>query len=336
MKKALSILRNTLVVLILNFLSVGCGESPTLEELFPEKNIGAQKPLSRTVFENSVTVVEQKLEQVLGFPRCKVFDFAMTLSYPGVDVETFTIKGRMVTPRSSSQANPVVITFPPAGGATVVERDVAEALCETGMTTFITESDIAGIDQRVLPEPADLNQSMVKAVAYVKGVHQWAQGREDLDATKFGVFGASLGGILSAFTMSVVPQVRAGYIAVAGANLPEILANSNQEQVLKLRKYHMGQYQLATPLEYQLFMEATLDYDILDFAENIDPSRIFMVTSRKDTKVPTKNQNELWEAFGRPVRSVWRFGHFWTIVGALTGEHNHDKITQFYREKFRE
>ena len=157
---------------------------------------------------------------------------------------------------------------------------------------------------------------------------------DEFNHEKVGVLGASLGGLLSVFAMSVLPEVSAGYFAVAGGDFPSILANSNQDVAKRLRSYRMSKFGMTSPEEYEDYLRRNLRYDPLDFASEIPTDAVRMVISNKDRKVPTENQWLLHEALGRPLSKVYRWGHIWTIFFSLGNKDNQDEITDFFVERF--
>jgi len=247
----------------------------------------------------------------------------------------FVVKGRFVKPRRSSRPVPFVVSFPPLGGSSIIDRGISDELCLNRIATFITKTDLSGVDSRTVPPISDHNAAFARGVAYAKAIYLHALEDSSLDEERFGVLGASMGGIMSSFAMSVFDKIGAGYFVVAGGNLPEILANSTNDKVKRMRKLRIAEHNLKDKFEYQLFMESQLLFDPLDFVDSIDPENVHMVTSRRDTVVPTVNQNELWEAMGQPKRKISRFNHFWTIFDNLTGDNQEKKVAEFFAKKLR-
>jgi hypothetical protein len=69
--------------------------------------------------------------------------------------------------------------------------------------------------------------------------------------------------------------------------------------------------------ELERKMEETFLFDPLIFAPQRSPEDIYMVIAEDDISVPTKNQLELWEAFGRPQELSIPGKHFPVILKNL-------------------
>ena len=197
-------------------------------------------------------------------------------------------------------------------------------------------TDISGVQARTIPDVDDHNQGMYRTIAFVKAIVEHAKQDPSLNGDKIGVLGASLGGILSVFAMSIVPDISVGFFAVAGGDLPSILANSNQKKVRQIRGYRMSKLGMTAAGEYERYLRSQLLYDPLDFAGQIPTESVRMVISRKDRKVPTVNQWQLHKALGGPEVEVSRWGHTWTIISSLGPKDATNDIADFFVRRFQE
>lgn len=158
----------------------------------------------------------------------------------------------------------------------------------------------------------------------------YAETRKEIDTKKIATYGMSLGGILSSVFISIEPRVDAAILIVAGGNLAEVLAYSEQGLVKKYRNARMKAENLETPEELENKVRETFLFDPLVFAPRRSPEDIYMVIAEDDTNVPTKNQLELWESFGRPQQLSIPGNHFPVILKNLF---QHKLIYEFLKNR---
>ena len=164
---------------------------------------------------------------------------------------------------------------------------------------------------------ADINLSLAAVMTSARLMIDFAETKREIDTRKIATYGMSLGGILSSIFISIEPRVDAAVLIVAGGNLPEIMAKSDQGIVAKFRKGRMNAENLETVEELENKMKETFLFDPLIFAPQRSPEDIYMVIAEDDISVPTKNQLELWEAFGRPQELSIPGKHFPVILKNL-------------------
>jgi hypothetical protein len=164
---------------------------------------------------------------------------------------------------------------------------------------------------------ADVNISLAAVMTSARLMIDFAETKKEIDTRKIATYGMSLGGILSSIFISIEPRVDAAVLIVAGGNLAEIMAKSDQGTVAKFRKSRMKAENLETVEELENKMRETFLFDPLIFAPQRSPEDIYMVIAEDDISVPTKNQLELWEAFGRPQELSLPGKHFPVILKNL-------------------
>jgi hypothetical protein len=164
---------------------------------------------------------------------------------------------------------------------------------------------------------SEINMGLASAMTSARLMIDFAETRREIDSTKIATYGMSLGGILSSIFLSIEPRVDAGVLIVAGGNLGEILAKSDQSTVERYRNARMKAENIESEEELEARMKDLILFDPLLFASRRSPEDVYMVIAEDDLSVPTKNQIELWESFGRPEHLNFPGKHFPVIFKNL-------------------
>lgn len=175
---------------------------------------------------------------------------------------------------------------------------------------------------------SDVNIALASVMTSARLMIDFAETQKKINTKKIATYGMSLGGILSSIFISIEPRVDAAVLIVAGGNLAEIMAKSDQGIVAKFRKSRMKAENLESVEELEHKMRETFLFDPLIFAPRRPAQDIYMVIADDDLTVPTKNQLELWEAFGRPQELSLPGKHFQVILKNLF---QHKFIYEFLR-----
>jgi len=276
-----------------------------------------------------------------GFSRCWVYTKSFETVHPE-SKDPLTVNMKLYIPnrdRLGKEEVPGVILIPPIGGENLLDRKTAETICDNKMAAFILTNDFANIqaqaEGQLLP-PEDHQKTFYRIGAAVKGVMAMINDDANIDYGRMGIFGVSLGGILGSFIMATQPDISSGYFVVAGGDVPEILANSDQEEVSKIRRKRMKAEGFADKEEYEAFLREHIIFDPIDIAQTMIPETLNMVVAERDSNVPTSNQHMLHEAFGKPEATFYQDGHVGTVISFLFPASGRRKIARFFKARFEE
>jgi hypothetical protein len=209
---------------------------------------------------------------------------------------------------------PLVVISPSLQGVTFVDRYIAQQFAENGINCIIFNPNI---ELKDLSRPLeDVDSYFRLALFSVKMLLDWAENQHDeIDMTKVGVFGMSLGGMISAMALGQDSRLKAGYLVVAGGDLPSVLTHSGSSYLTEYRQLHMEKRKINTLEQYEKALRKIITIDPTHVSIQRNPESIYMVMSRTDNVVPYNNQNILWEALNQPNYSVNNvFGHILTAV----------------------
>src|SRR5207247_2107024 len=117
------------------------------------------------------------------------------------------------------------------GGQYPLEKHFANYFANHGMAAVLVRRDKM-IEPRRLE---DINDMLRQAGIDARQAVDWIETRPELDASRIGLFGVSLGAIRGAFLLPVEPRIRAATLGLVGGDLPWILAHTREPSITRHR-----------------------------------------------------------------------------------------------------
>jgi cephalosporin-C deacetylase-like acetyl esterase len=303
--------------------------------IFVALNANAYRPISdermqELLREFDYTPDVQVLKSVK--PTCSLQDVSYTTTYPQLDGK-LTIQAKLVVPAVTSA--PLIIILPPLGGANTLDVSTAETFCRNKMAALLITSNLTGLDQEELVPVTDHDHTVRRVASAVKAAMIVARTYPQINFEKVGVFGASLGGILGSVAYAVIPEISAGAFVVNGGDVPHILATSDQQPVVSLKKKRKAEVGLDTDEQYEEYLNNNMTMDPLHFAKLIRPEATKLFLSKNDASVPTIDQMLFYNAIGTPAETrFYSTGHAATIVSVLGLSDGKQKIAEWFLKRF--
>lgn len=294
-------------------------------------------------FQYQAQYKEIKSDQVQGgwYSSCWVYEKEIQVVYPQSE-QALSVHMMMYIPNRDDLEKdqvPAVIMVPPIGGVNLLDKKTAGTLCSNNMAALILTDDFANIESQAkgaLKPIEDHEQAVYRIVGAVKGTIEMINDDVNMDANHVGLFGVSLGGILSAFVMGTQPEISAGYFVVAGGDIPHILATSEQNDVAQIRQKRMDEQGFTSADDYEDYIRDNLHYDPADLGPTMVPETLRMVIAEQDTSVPSDNQVLLHDAFGQPKADYFNEGHVTTVISFLFPGSGRRKVSDFFKKRFAE
>jgi hypothetical protein len=248
----------------------------------------------------------------------------------------------------NSLAHPIVYISPSIkgiepNGLEAVETKWAEVLAFRGIDSVIMslQEDLFLLDRPL----AELDYWVRRQITGLRlFIDLISTGWSDIiDLDKMGAMGASLGGIRTSILMSLeTERIKAGIIIAAGGNFPDLWVSSDQklleayrENRIKIEKIPGKNKDEKLAKLYSNVLQLSQTDPIILAKNRFDfPKSLYLYMGSKDTKVPTKNQIELWDALERPPYLIQKRGHASTIFN-LTHSRK-EEVGDFFERKFKE
>ena len=191
-----------------------------------------------------------------------------------------------------------------------LSRYFAARLAERGVAALFVKLPYYGErrgadgDKRFLSGDIDRSvASMGQGVCDVRRAAAWLSNRPEVDASRLGVTGISLGGIVSSIAASVDPTLNRAALLLAGGGLGEVMWE--MPEAAKYRALWVASGRTKADL-----MTLTAPLDPLTYAEGLRGKRVLMMAGRVDEVIPPRAAELLWEKAGRPPIRWFECGHY--------------------------
>ena len=231
------------------------------------------------------------------------------------DPENNTVHAEYFRPKGEGR-RPAVIVLHILGADFALSRYLAARLAERGVAALFVklpyygERRPAAGSKRFLS--SDIDRSIVamrQGVCDVRRAAAWLAGRPEIDPSKLGVTGISLGGIVSSVAAAVDPTLNRGAFLLAGGDLARILWE--MPEGAKYRELWIKSGRTRADLN-----ALTGPFDPLTYADRLRGKRVMMIAGNVDEVIPPESARALWDAAGRPPIHWYDCGHY-SAVGYL-------------------
>jgi dienelactone hydrolase len=165
-------------------------------------------------------------------------------------------------------------------------------------------------DLAILPDTQNLKENLTQAVLDCRRALDFLGQRPEIDSTRLGVSGVSLGAIVSGLVYGVDSRLNRAAFVLGGVDLAHILWKSTR--VVSARDVLRGKG----------YTEEKLRAELIDIEPaNLIPDRkddsvgkTLVVQARFDTVIPAKSSNELIAALGNPAVLRIDTGHYGGVL----------------------
>lgn len=246
--------------------------------------------------ENEMVLIKEK-------KAYKVFEGSINASLDATDDDS-RITFEFYEP-SDDARSPVVLLLPILNGQKHLMRPFATKFVRNGYAAIIVDT----VQRRTLlddltdPEPA-----IRLTIQRHRRVIDWVETRPDLDASRIGVFGASLGGFNALYLAAMDSRVSVASSALVGGSLPYVLVTSDERRIVEATEAAKAQLSMD---EEQLmdYLGQKIETDVLTVAPHVNADRVLMVLTKYDKTVPYDSQVRLRDAMGQPEAIILPTGH---------------------------
>lgn len=203
---------------------------------------------------------------------------------------------------------PVVVLLPIFNGQLGIPRYFARYFANQGLSAVVVTR---GRDPlAALTAPAETVQGNL--LDY-RRVLDWIERQPELDASRIGLFGMSLGGMDAVMLTALDRRVRALVVAMAGGDFSYLLENTNYRRVVRTIG-EIAEESGTSRAALVAQLDAAIGIDPLAVARYIDAERVLMILTRTDAIVPFEAQQELHTTMGSPEALYLATGHRASVV----------------------
>jgi dienelactone hydrolase len=310
---------NTALSLVILF---ACGALP--ERGTVSFRPGATESSVPEQFRMAAGTFSYELEPVLKSRRYAVSKLRFRSLVETPEPENNTVHAEYFAPVGFGPGRPGVIVLHILGSDFPLSRYMAARMADRGIAALFVKLPYYG-ERRppgrngAIPSKrlvsADIERTMTamrQAVLDVRRAACWLAAQPDIDATRLGVSGISLGGIVSALTASVDPAIKEGAFLLAGGDLSTILWEMPEGAPFRKGWIEAGR----TKADLKRLTDA---FDPLTYANGLAGKRLFFIAGKVDEVVPPACTKRLWEAAGKPPITWYDCGHYSAVGYLLPG-----------------
>jgi dienelactone hydrolase len=209
-----------------------------------------------------------------------------------------TIHGNYYRPANASALRPVpaAVVVHHLGGYKPEER-LAEKLAQNGVAAISIMLPNYGKRQErgtsqgfISSDPFGAFKHFQQAVKDVIRASDFLRSRREVDSSRVGVVGISLGAIVSSIAKGVDPRLRQTVLILGGGDLLGLVTS------LGPVKAFMGDTSAIT----RALRPIVVPIDPTTFASRVNPGEVLMVNALQDQIVPRSSTDQLHDAFGAP------------------------------------
>jgi dienelactone hydrolase len=220
---------------------------------------------------------------------------------------------------TTAGAKPGVIVLHIMGGDFDLARLFCRALATRGVAAlflkmpYYGERRQPGSSARMISiDPEETVRGMTQAVLDIRQGAAWLAAQNEIDPSKIGILGISLGGITGALALSIEPRFTKGCLLLAGGDMGEVAWQSTEMTELREK------WTAAGRTKEELF-DVLKVVDPVTYARPVPGRKILMLNASHDTVVPPACTRSLWRAFGEPEIVWWDAGHYTAVRYLFSG-----------------
>lgn len=203
------------------------------------------------------------------------------------------------------------LIFPILGGDYGLQELLARWLVRAGYRTLWFERP-----RPPLEPPGDFSAVrayLVDVVRESRRALDWWEREPGVDPERVALLGTSMGSVVGTLLLAAEPRFAAGALLLAGGDIPKVLAEADEEEIVAFRAALAERGVLGDAVREEA-RRALAEADPLRYAAAVDPAKALLVSGRLDDVVPFESATALWEAMGRPDRLVFWGGHYSAVL----------------------
>jgi dienelactone hydrolase len=250
-----------------------------------------------------------ELETVRTTPRYTVAEVRFPSPIESPDPVNNTVHAEYFRPVGEGR-RPAVVVLHILGSDFALSRYLAARLADRGVAALFVKLPYYGErrpkdgTRRFLS--ADIERSILamrQGVCDVRRAGAWLAARPEVDPSKLGVTGISLGGIVAAVSAANDPAFKSVALLLAGGRLADVIWEMPEAAAFREMWLASGRTKADVAV-------LTDPFDPLSYADRLAGKRLMMIAGTVDEVIPPASVQSLWEATGRPPIRWYDGGHY--------------------------
>lgn len=240
------------------------------------------------------------------------------LSFPSAvqtDVpENNTVWCRFWQPKDGARRRPAAILLHWLGGSFEALEIVGQRMAEQGIATLMLY--MPGYGPRRPKEPSgprekpmakDMDRmiaSMRQAVLDIRRAGDWLARRPDIEPSRVGLVGISLGAVIGSLAIGVDDHFGRSIFLIGGGDLPAIVMHGSKETVAAKERLEKEGFTV------ERLRDLWKDVEPITFAPRVRPEEVLMINAESDEVIPRECTERLRQAMGSPEIRWFKGGHY--------------------------
>jgi dienelactone hydrolase len=203
---------------------------------------------------------------------------------------------------------PVVVLLPIFTGQLIVTRYFARYFANQGWRAVVLTRERDPLEQL-----QNLEGAISANLREYRRVLDWVELQPEVDPSRIGLFGISLGAMDAVMLTALDDRVDALVVAMAGGDLAHLIMNTSYRRVARTVDRLLDENDATRDVMLD-GLEQRIATDPLALAPYVDAERVLMIMTRTDAIVPFETQEALRESLGGPETLYLPTGHRSSVV----------------------
>lgn len=223
--------------------------------------------------------------------------------------------------------HPTVLVLPISGGIDFTVRGFAKLFASNGFNCAVAHNRHADLEDTRSAE--EVENYFRQTVLDNRQILDYLVTREEVDSSRLGCLGLSLGGIRASLVAGVDERLKCSVIGLAGGSIADITLLSKEKE---LKRYIDELLDMGITREtIHTELSDKVVTDPLRLAKYVDARNVLMFTAMFDQVVPRECGDRLREQMGKPELIYLFSGHFTSVLYLPYAER---KALSYFKDKF--
>jgi dienelactone hydrolase len=201
------------------------------------------------------------------------------------------------------------------GGSFAPEQALCRVLAQQGVAAlmvwfpFYGKRRPKGGKKQMLSADVRASVRFVRqAVMDVRRAGDWLASRPEIDRSRIGILGVSLGAVLGSLALGVDTNYRRAVLVIGGGDLAGIIFHGSRE-TKAIREAFLKQ-----GYDEQKLRRQWEEIEPLTYAGRVNADGVVFINARADEVIPLRCTKALWKAMGKPKVYWMEGGHYLAML----------------------
>jgi dienelactone hydrolase len=227
--------------------------------------------------------------------------------------ENNTVWAKYWQPKDDQKKRPAALVLHWLGGSFDALDLVCRRLAEEGIAALMMYMPHYGprktknADKSQALMNLDMDRTLAnmrQAVLDARRAGDWLASRPDVEPSRVGLVGISLGAILGSLAAGVDDRFSRSVFLIGGGDLPAIIMSGSKETADQKRRLEEAGYTV------EKLRELWKDVEPLTYAGRLRREDVLMINAESDEVIPRACTEKLHEAIGKPEIKWFKGGHY--------------------------